>query len=138
MSQLSKRNPFFLTAMAITLIGLGVAANKAEAQSQSTVGCPPSKCGSSSSGSFSGIRRVIVSSYQAVFGRNPNIDEINYWIDRSRRETVNMNVLTFNHRNWLREGGDLDGTIVRSYPDCRTQVLQRLAVQGFDRYLEKA
>lgn len=45
MSKYSKKNSFFLTAMAVTLAGLGIVVNKAEAQSQSTVGCPPSKCG---------------------------------------------------------------------------------------------
>jgi hypothetical protein len=39
MNKRSDRN-FFLIALAITLAGWGVVANKAEAQSQSTVGCP--------------------------------------------------------------------------------------------------
>lgn len=40
MSKHSKKNLSFLAAMAITLTGWGVVVNKAEAQSQSTVGCP--------------------------------------------------------------------------------------------------
>jgi hypothetical protein len=36
----SKKNLFFLMAVAIAMTGLGVAVNKAKAQSQSTVGCP--------------------------------------------------------------------------------------------------
>lgn len=40
MSKHSKQSLSFLTAIAISLTGLGVAVNKAEAQSQSTVGCP--------------------------------------------------------------------------------------------------
>jgi len=47
MSKRSDRNLFFLTTVAFTLAGWGVVVNKAEAQSQSTVGCPPSKCGGS-------------------------------------------------------------------------------------------
>lgn len=44
MSKHSNKNLLLLTVIAITLTGLGVVVNKAEAQSQSTVGCPPSKC----------------------------------------------------------------------------------------------
>jgi hypothetical protein len=40
MSKHSKQSLSFLTAIASALTGLGVAVNKAEAQSQSTVGCP--------------------------------------------------------------------------------------------------
>ncbi|MFN6481651.1 MULTISPECIES: hypothetical protein [unclassified Nostoc] len=46
MSKHSRKHLFFLTSVAITLTGLGVVANKAEAQSQSTVGCP--HCGNTS------------------------------------------------------------------------------------------
>ncbi len=60
-------------------------------------------------------RETIVSSYQVAFGRNPRQNEINYWISRSKQERVDTNVLLINHRNYLREGGDLDGTIMRSY-----------------------
>jgi hypothetical protein len=36
----------------------------------------------------SDLSQVIVSSYQAAFGRNPSQDEINYWLGRSRQETI--------------------------------------------------
>lgn len=45
MSKYLKKNLFFITAIAVALAGSGVVVNKAEAQSQSTVGCP--KCGQS-------------------------------------------------------------------------------------------
>lgn len=46
MSKRSDRNLLFLTTVAIALAGWGVVVNKAEAQSQSTVGCP--HCGRTS------------------------------------------------------------------------------------------
>jgi Domain of unknown function (DUF4157) len=61
------------------------------------------------------LKETIESSYREAFGRNPSQDEINHWVGRSKQETVSMDILMSNHRGWLKSGGDLDETIVRSY-----------------------
>lgn len=73
--------------------------------------------GSAGGSSSTGIDliQLIESSYSEVFGREPTQDETKYWIGRSKQETVNFDILIANHRGWLRGGGDIDETIVRSY-----------------------
>ena len=61
------------------------------------------------------LRLLIEVSYQEVFGRNPSQDESNFWLNRGKQETLSKESLISYHRSWLRQGGDIDGTIVRSY-----------------------
>lgn len=58
---------------------------------------------------------VVVASYQSAFGRTPTQEELNYWLGRSRQETINMDILMVNHQGWLRGGNEINETIVRSY-----------------------
>ena len=57
----------------------------------------------------------VVWSYQTAFGRNPSQGEIDSWISADRQQRVDTNMLITSHRSHLRRGGDLDGTIMRSY-----------------------
>jgi hypothetical protein len=61
------------------------------------------------------LSTMINSSYQEVFGRDPSTEETKYWVRRSQSESLNRNRLIEYHRQWLKGGGDLDGTIIRSY-----------------------
>ena len=60
-------------------------------------------------------REKVVWSYQTAFGRNPSQGEIDSWISADRQQRVDTNMLITSHRSHLRRGGDLDGTIMRSY-----------------------
>jgi hypothetical protein len=51
------------------------------------------------------LNETIVRSYQAVFSRSPNVDEVSYWRQRIRRENLVYTDLVRNHNSWKNSGG---------------------------------
>lgn len=90
MGKHSKKNLFVLTAIAIVLTGLGVVVNKAEAQSQSTVGCP--SCSSTSTSQINasmsnGTGETVWNLYMRPSGQS------SWGIDQLGRKTLASNAI---------------------------------------------